>query len=95
MYGQTEATARMAYLPPSSPPCGPDAIGLPIPGARSAGAGRRVRRWAPASLVYTGPNVMMGYATSPADPGRRADTRAAHRRPGPSLRRRLRGRRPP
>ena len=66
MYGQTEATARMAYLPPGSP-AGPDAIGIPIPGGslridpvadRSDGVGE---------LVYRGPNVMMGYAVDPAD----------------------------
>ena len=34
MYGQTEATARMAYLPPELATRRPDAIGVPIPGAR-------------------------------------------------------------
>ena len=32
MYGQTEATARMAYLPPELAARHPDAIGVPIPG---------------------------------------------------------------
>jgi len=71
MYGQTEATARMAYLPPERTLDASDCIGVAIPGGRfdlvelddpakpvTAGAGE---------LVYTGPNVMMGYAEAPAD----------------------------
>ena len=68
MYGQTEATARMAYLPPALAASRPEAIGIPIPGgtftlepvpeADGADVGE---------LVYEGPNVMLGYAESPAD----------------------------
>ena len=65
MYGQTEATARMAYLPPRSALVRPGSIGLPVPGGSFAldavddsGVGE---------LVYTGPNVMLGYATAPQD----------------------------
>ena len=65
MYGQTEATARMAYLPPRLATTAAGAIGIPIPGGRfriddpsAEGVGE---------LVYNGPNVMMGYATEPAD----------------------------
>ena len=65
MYGQTEATARMAYLPPRLAETAAGAIGIPIPGGRfridepsAEGVGE---------LVYDGPNVMMGYATEPAD----------------------------
>ncbi len=32
MYGQTEATARMAYLPPDLARARPEAIGVPVPG---------------------------------------------------------------
>jgi acyl-coenzyme A synthetase/AMP-(fatty) acid ligase len=32
MYGQTEATARMAYLPPDRAATAPSAIGVPVPG---------------------------------------------------------------
>ena len=75
MYGQTEATARMAYLPPELATRRPDAIGVPIPGgsfrlepvAECAEPGT-------GELVYTGPNVMMGYATAPDDLGRGAGT---------------------
>jgi hypothetical protein len=66
MYGQTEATARMAYLPPDAAREHPEAIGVPIPGgtltvelaSEDADEGE---------LVYRGPNVMMGYATSADD----------------------------
>jgi acyl-CoA synthetase (AMP-forming)/AMP-acid ligase II len=59
MYGQTEATARMAYLPPHLAASRPEAIGIPIPGGSfSLDEGE---------LVYRGPNVMLGYAEGPAD----------------------------
>ncbi len=67
MYGQTEATARMAYLPPDLAAIRPEAIGVPVPGGafrivpydgRPDGAGE---------LVYGGPNVMLGYAERVAD----------------------------
>ena len=67
MYGQTEATARMAYLPPRLVAAHPEAIGRPIPGGHLelrpvAGAPDDV-----GELVYRGPNVMLGYATTPDD----------------------------
>lgn len=68
MYGQTEATARMAYLPPELAERHPGAVGVAIPGGRL-----EVRR-DPAvdppgvgELVYSGPNVMLGYAERPED----------------------------
>ncbi|MFC7547980.1 AMP-binding protein [Plantactinospora sp. GCM10030261] len=67
MYGQTEATARMAYLPPDLASVRPEAIGVPIPGGSFA---LRPVPEVPADtgeLVYTGPNVMLGYAERPAD----------------------------
>ena len=73
MYGQTEATARMAYLPPEVASRHPQAIGRPIPGGELelrpvAGMPDGV-----GELVYRGPNVMLGYATSQADLARGAD----------------------
>ena len=68
MYGATEATARMAYLPPQLASTHPGAIGRPIPGGsftvepRDAWVSEDV-----GELVYRGPNVMMGYAHRPAD----------------------------
>ncbi len=35
MYGQTEATARMAYLPPDLATDRPEAVGIPFPAAPS------------------------------------------------------------
>jgi hypothetical protein len=68
MYGQTEATARIAYLPPDLAAQHPDCVGGPIPGgsvrlqALSDSPHRNV-----GELVYAGPNVMLGYADTPAD----------------------------
>jgi acyl-CoA synthetase (AMP-forming)/AMP-acid ligase II len=68
MYGQTEATARMSYLPPKLADEYPQAVGVAIPGGilRIAGTGR-ARDGDVGELVYSGPNVMMGYAHGPAD----------------------------
>ncbi|NKZ03758.1 AMP-binding protein [Actinomadura latina] len=68
MYGQTEATARMAYLPPDLAASRPQAIGVPIPGG-SFRLEPLPDRPGPdtGELVYSGPNVMLGYAEGPAD----------------------------
>ncbi len=66
MYGQTEATARMSCLPSGRFFEKKGSVGVAIPGGRFrvepvdglADAGE---------VVYEGPNVMMGYATSRAD----------------------------
>ncbi|MDV8147650.1 AMP-binding protein [Arthrobacter sp. B10-11] len=65
MYGATEATARMAYLPPELAETTPETIGIPVPG----GAFRidPVPGLEDGELVYTGPNVMLGYAEGPED----------------------------
>lgn len=60
MYGATEATARMAYLPPELAIDNPEAIGQPIPGGSFELADD-------GELMYSGPNVMMGYASSRSD----------------------------
>ncbi len=65
MYGQTEATARMAYLPPDRAAGAPSAIGVPVPGTAlrvDAPDDRGV-----GELVCRGPGVMLGYAGAPAD----------------------------
>ena len=61
MYGQTEAAPRISYVPPHRLPEKIGSIGLAIPGGAvdidpSSG-----------ELVYSGPNVMMGYALSRDD----------------------------
>lgn len=68
MYGATEATARMAYLPPELAASRPTAIGRPIPGG--AFTIEPIEGWDDpdtGELIYHGANVMMGYATGPAD----------------------------
>lgn len=61
MYGQTEATARISYVPPERLAEKLGAIGIAIPGGQLSVDG------ASGELVYRGPNVMMGYATTPED----------------------------
>jgi acyl-CoA synthetase (AMP-forming)/AMP-acid ligase II len=67
MYGQTEATARMAYLPPELASSRPSAIGVPIPGGSFRLAPLPDGDPGTGELVYSGPNVMLGYALGPAD----------------------------
>ncbi|WP_392424346.1 AMP-binding protein [Barrientosiimonas humi] len=68
MYGQTEATARIAVLPPAEVATAPDAVGRAVPGTDV-----RLDRSVPQAtggvgeLVVTGPGVMLGYAEHPDD----------------------------
>jgi hypothetical protein len=73
MYGQTEATARMAYLPPHLTLERPGAIGVAIPGGSLRLEPVGGDQHGVGELVYTGPNVMMGYAETPADLARGAE----------------------
>lgn len=71
MYGQTEATARMAYVPPHLLLDNPGCIGTPIPGGAfhlvdDNGALIEAAE-TQGELVYRGPNVMAGYALEEAD----------------------------
>ena len=65
MYGQTEATARMAVSRPGDASTSPHTVGHAIPG----GSFRIVQpnREGIGEVVYRGPNVMMGYADTPSD----------------------------
>ena len=67
MYGATEATARMAYLPPDLACDNPHSIGRPIPGGRFEVEPVHGLPGDVGQLVYHGPNVMMGYAHQPDD----------------------------
>ncbi|MCW1887463.1 AMP-binding protein [Luteolibacter flavescens] len=71
MYGQTEATARMAYLPPEQTLENSDCIGVAIPRGKFEirdEAGNAIRKPGHSGeLVYQGPNVMMGYALKRED----------------------------
>lgn len=59
MYGQTEATARIAVLPPHRLSDKSGSVGKAIPGGRI--------EIVDGEIVYSGPNVMMGYASNRAD----------------------------
>lgn len=71
MYGQTEATPRISYVPPERLLAKLGSIGIAIPGGRLElvdtdgrtleGAGQT------GEIHYLGPNVMMGYAESAED----------------------------
>ncbi len=71
MYGQTEATARMAYLPPDQTLENSDCIGVAIPRGKFEirnESGHAVRQPGVAGeLTYHGPNVMMGYGLKRED----------------------------
>jgi len=68
MYGQTEATARMAYLAPEQLMLKPDSIGKAIAGGSFSLLDNQGKQLDEQGLVgelcYTGPNVMLGYAHS-------------------------------
>lgn len=71
MYGQTEASPRMGYLPAARAldKCG--SMGIPVPGGRfwlEDGTGGEIRQPDEVGeLVYEGSNVAMGYAQQPGD----------------------------
>ena len=70
MYGQTEATARISILPAGSLPAKLGSVGLPIPGGQVSvqdDAGTLSELNIEGELVYSGPNVMLGYASGRAD----------------------------
>jgi len=64
MYGQTEATARIAVLPAGALPDRLGAAGRAVPGGRLStidGLGQPLPPGAEGRILYQGPNVMMGY----------------------------------
>ena len=67
MYGQTEATARIAYLPPELLERHPDAVGLPVPGSSLRLQPIDGAAYGVGELVVRGPHVMLGYAERPTD----------------------------
>lgn len=71
MYGQTEATARMSYLPDRMHAKKAGSIGIAIPGGSLTlrdEAGNDIKEAnVTGELVYQGDNVSFGYATSLAD----------------------------
>jgi acyl-CoA synthetase (AMP-forming)/AMP-acid ligase II len=65
MYGQTEASPRISYVPHDRLGAKIGSIGIPIPGGHLSLAS--VAGTEQQELIYRGPNVMLGYAESAAD----------------------------
>jgi long-chain acyl-CoA synthetase len=63
MYGQTEATARLTYLPPERLNEKPGSVGIPIDGVEIdvVRAGRKATPMEIGEIRVRGPNVMLGY----------------------------------
>jgi len=77
MYGQTEATARISYVPPEHALAKHTSIGISIPGGTMRLSGPK-GEWittpgTEGELVYKGPNVSMGYAERATDLARGDD----------------------
>tara|TARA_B100000963_G_scaffold289151_1_gene258566 strand:- start:19025 stop:20431 length:1407 start_codon:yes stop_codon:yes gene_type:complete len=71
MYGQTEATARMSYLPCDQALSKIGSIGIPIPDGKfnliNENSKNIEKTNTVGELIYEGPNVCMGYAESIKD----------------------------
>jgi len=70
MYGQTEATARLSYLPPARAVDKQGSIGIAIPGVELQivdEQGRELRRGESGHLVARGDNVTTGYLDDPEE----------------------------
>ncbi len=68
MYGQTEATARLAWLPPEMLDAKPGSIGIAIPGVRLElrdERGRPVPTGETGEIWASGDNIMQGYWRDP------------------------------
>jgi acyl-CoA synthetase (AMP-forming)/AMP-acid ligase II len=70
MYGQSEATSRLSYLPPERAQDKEGSIGIPIPGVELAvvdGDGLELPPGEAGHLVARGENVTPGYLDEPAE----------------------------
>ncbi|MBC2733197.1 MAG: acyl--CoA ligase [Desulfobacteraceae bacterium] len=70
MYGATEASARLTYLPPENFESKIDSIGIAIPDVTIRimdEKNQEVSEGTPGMLVAKGPNIMMGYWNDPED----------------------------
>jgi long-chain acyl-CoA synthetase len=81
MYGATEASARLAYLPPEDLPAHVGSIGRAIPGVelrilREDGSGAGVDEVG--EIVARGPNIMEGYWDDPEETRRVLDADGYH-----------------
>lgn len=78
MYGQTEATARLSYLPPSELDKRPGSIGRGIPGVSLElldKSGRAPSIGEHGEIVATGRNIMLGYWRDEEETARVIDSR--------------------
>lgn len=71
MYGQTEATARMSIMPPKLLREHPESVGVPLPEGQFSIEPSATEVYAnghqTGEIVYSGPNVSLGYATHRKD----------------------------
>lgn len=70
MYGQAEASPRIACLPAGDLPRKLGSVGLAVPGGAITivdTTGNELPHGSTGEIIYHGPNVMMGYATSRSD----------------------------
>jgi len=70
MYGQTEASPRLSYLPPEDLSRKPGSIGVAIPGVRLLlldGYGHSVAKGEIGEIVAQGDNIMAGYWKRPEE----------------------------
>lgn len=68
VYGLTEASPRVAYLPPELFDAHPEAVGYPLHSLRARvvdAAGAEVPRGTDGELLISGPSVMQGYYRAP------------------------------
>ena len=67
MYGQTEATSRMTYLPYKLVKKKIGSIGIPIPGGKIILRSNNKQNNKSGEIIYSGKNVSMGYAKNCED----------------------------
>jgi acyl-CoA synthetase (AMP-forming)/AMP-acid ligase II len=82
MYGQTEATSRLAYLSPDELTRHPTSVGRAIPGVEIAvwrSDGTPAGPNETGEIVARGPNIMLGYWREPAATDRAITTNAGGR----------------
>jgi long-chain acyl-CoA synthetase len=67
MYGQTEATARLSYLPPEHLEAKLGSVGMPLPGVEIEvrSEGKTVGPGEIGEICARGPNIMLGYWQEP------------------------------
>lgn len=73
MYGQTEATARLTYLPPAMLDAKLGSVGVPVPGVTievRREDGSRADEGESGHVAARGPNVMLGFWKDPEATGR-------------------------